>query len=75
MRFRLNPLTIKKLQRFRSIKRGYYSLLVMAVCVLLSMGVELLINSRALVVRYNGDFFFPTYGDPIPGTTFGLDKK
>ncbi len=75
MRFRLNPLTIKKLQRFRSIKRGYYSLLVMAVCVLLSMGVELLINSRALVVRYNGDFFFPTYGDPIPGTTFGLDYQ
>lgn len=75
MRLRLNPLTIKKFRRFRSIKRGYYSLLVITVCVALSLGAELLINSRALVVRYNGELFFPTYGDPIPGTNFGLDYQ
>ena len=65
-------MTIKKFQRFRSIRRGYASLLVMVVMILLSLGAELLVNSRALVVRYNGELFWPTYGNPIPGDTFGL---
>ena len=37
-------------------------------------GRSLLVNSRALVVSYQGDeWHFPTYGDFIPGRTFGLD--
>ncbi|MBT3483112.1 MAG: ABC transporter permease subunit [Opitutales bacterium] len=70
---RLNPLTAKKLNRFRQIKRGYYSFLIIAVLVGLSAVGELLINSRALVVEYEGSFYFPTYGGMIPGETFGLD--
>ncbi|MDE0055851.1 MAG: ABC transporter permease subunit [Gammaproteobacteria bacterium] len=69
----LNPLTIKQLQRFRSIKRGYYSAVILAVALVLSLGAELLVNSRALVVHYQGDLIFPTYGDVIPGRSFGLD--
>ena len=75
MRFRLNPLTIKKFHRFRSIRRGYFSLMIMVVMILLSLGAELLVNSRALVVRYNGELHWPTYGNPIPGTTFGQDYQ
>ena len=30
-------------------------------------------NSRALVVSYQGEWHFPTYGGFIPGRTFGLD--
>ncbi len=71
--FKLNPQTAKKLQRFRQIKRGYYSFLLLAgLIVLLSLG-ELLINSRALIVSYEGELYFPTYGDFHPGTDFGLD--
>ena len=71
--FRFNPQTVKKLQRFRQIKRGYYSfLMLVGLIVLLSFG-ELLINSRALIVSYQGDLYFPTYGDFHPGTDFGLD--
>ena len=69
----LNPLTIKQLQRFRSIKRGYYSAVILAIALVLSLGAELLVNSRAVVVHYQGDLMFPTYGDVIPGRTFGLD--
>ncbi|HKJ99686.1 MAG TPA: ABC transporter permease subunit, partial [Desulfotignum sp.] len=36
---------------------------------------ELFINSRALVVHYQGDWYFPTYGDMIPGSRFGLDYR
>lgn len=70
--FQLNPETRKKLRRFREIKRGYYSLLIMAAMVFLFAIGELLINNRALVVSYEGELYFPTYGEFHPGTDFGL---
>ncbi|PID40694.1 MAG: peptide ABC transporter permease [Proteobacteria bacterium] len=70
---RLNPLTRKKLKRFASIKRGFYSFLFIAAMIVASMGAELLVNKRALIVHYDGGYYFPTYGDMVPGTTFGLD--
>lgn len=71
--FRLNPQTVKKLQRFRHIKRGYYSFLALcALLVLLALG-ELLVNGRALIVSYQGELYFPTYTQFHPGTDFGLD--
>ena len=69
----LNPLTIKQWQRFKSIRRGYWSAVALGAALLLSAGAELLVNSRALVVSYQGDWYFPTYADYIPGRTFGLD--
>ncbi|MFO7560540.1 MAG: ABC transporter permease subunit [Desulfobacterales bacterium] len=70
---KLNPLTIKKIRRFRSIKRGYYSLIIFMVMIVVSFFAELLINNRALIVYYQGNYIFPTYGDMIPGKDFGLD--
>jgi microcin C transport system permease protein len=69
---RLNPLTVKKLKRFCSIRRGFWSAVLLALLVLLSCFAELLVNSRALLVSYQGRLYFPTYGDVIPGSTFGL---
>ncbi len=71
--FQFNPQTLKKLRRFREIKRGYYSfLLLMGLLVLLAFG-ELLVNSRAIIVKYDGEYFFPTYSAFHPGTDFGFD--
>ena len=70
---RLNPQTIKQWQRFRSIKRGYYSLITLGIMLFLTVIAELLVNSRAIVVHYEGQFYFPTYGAYLPGRTFGLD--
>jgi len=72
---KLNPLTIRKIKRFRSIKRGYYSFLIFAAMFVASLSAELLINNRALVVCYEGAYYFPTYGEMIPGTTFGLNYE
>jgi microcin C transport system permease protein len=69
----ISPLARKKLKRFRAIRRGYYSFILLAVCILASLGAELLVNNRALIVHYQGHWYFPTYGDIIPGKTFGLD--
>ncbi len=69
----LHPQTRRQWQRFREQRRGYYSAIALLLLVLLSCGAELLANNRALVVHYNGDWFFPTYGRFLPGTTFGFD--
>ncbi len=69
----LSPVTLKKLKRFYSIKRGFWSFVIIMAMILISLFAEVFINSRALVVNYNGNFYFPTYGRMIPGTTFGLD--
>jgi len=69
----LNPQTLKRLRRFREIKRGYYSFLfLVGVLAIVSVG-ELLVNSRAVVVSYEGSLYFPTYSSFHPGTDFGLD--
>ena len=70
---KLNPVTIKKIKRFRSIQRGFWSLVVLSVMLFVSFFAEVFINSRAIVVRHEGQFYFPTYGQMIPGSTFGLD--
>lgn len=67
---KLNPLTIKKFKRFKSIKRGYYSFWLFVVMLAVSFLAELLVNNRALIVHYEGEYFFPTYGHLLPGTTF-----
>lgn len=73
--FKLNPLTRKKIQRFKSIRRGYYSFIIFTTLVLLSCFAELLVNNRAVLVQYQDNWYFPTYGAVLPGTTFGLDYQ
>jgi len=72
---KLNPLTIKKIRRFKSIKRGYYSFIIFLFLILISFFAEVLVNKRALVVCFEGEYYFPTYGDMIPGKTFGFDYE
>lgn len=72
---KLNPLTLKKIRRFKSIKRGYYSFILIIVMIFASFFAEILVNKRAVLVHYNGEYYFPTYGDIIPGSTFDLDYK
>ena len=69
----ISPLTRRQWRRFRSLKRGYYSAVLLAVLLLLSCMAELLVNNRAIAVSYHGKLFLPTYGAYLPGTTFGFD--
>lgn len=70
---KLTPLTQKKIKHFKEIKRGYWSLVILSTCLLLSLFAEVLVNSKALVVKYNGEWFFPVFSDVRVGTEFGLD--
>ena len=69
----MNPLTRRKIRRFKSIKHGYYAFILLVCMILASLFAESLVGKRALMVRYEGRTYFPTYGNVIPGTFFGLD--
>ena len=49
----------KRLRKFRRLKRGYYSFLIVVGAYLLSFALPLIANSKALVVCYEGRFYFP----------------
>ena len=68
-----NPETKRKISRFKEIKRGYYSFLILVGILILTSFCELISNSRALLVSYEGNLYFPTYSAFHPGTDFGLD--
>ncbi|MCB0420668.1 MAG: ABC transporter permease subunit [Bdellovibrionales bacterium] len=72
---RLKPVTLKRIKRFKSIKRGYYSFVFLMILIGLSLVAELYINSKALMVRYEGNTYFPIFADVYPGKTFGLDYE
>src|SRR5574343_385128 len=58
--------------RFKRNRLGYWSLLVFCALVLVSLCAELVSNDRPLVVRYEGQTYFPMLKD-YPEKTFGGD--
>ena len=58
--------------RFKADRRGYVCLWILAVLFALSLVAELLSNDRPLVVRYEGNTYFPLLKD-YPEQTFGGD--
>lgn len=68
-----NPLAAKRWKRFRSIRRGYISLLLLLALSGLALLDNLLVGKQALAVSYQGQWFFPFLrANPIPGHQFGL---
>lgn len=72
--FRLNPITRKRIQRFVRIRRGFYSLLILLVLFVLSLFSEFIANNRAIVVKYEGQYYFPTFKF-VPMATFGQEDE
>jgi ABC-type microcin C transport system permease subunit YejE len=58
---KLDPITKRRIARFRKIKRGYYSLLILLAAIVLSIFAPYLAESRALFVEYRGAMYFPTF--------------
>ncbi len=58
--------------RFRRNRLGFWSLVLFCVLVVVSLGAELVSNDRPLVVRYEGQTYFPIIKD-YPEKTFGGD--
>ncbi len=75
-RARLLPLTQKKIRRFISIKRGYYSFLLLAAMFAFSLVGELFVGSQALMVSHQGRWYFPClpFSGFKTGQDFGMEK-
>jgi len=58
--------------RFKRNRLGYWSLLIFCTLVVVSLFAELVSNDKPLVVRYEGQTYFPMLKD-YPETTFGGD--
>ena len=58
--------------RFRRHRLGFVSLVIFTVLFVLSLGAELLSNDKPLVVRYQGQWYFPV-AQALPETVFGGD--
>ena len=63
----------KRWQKFKSLKRGYYSLIILSSLYILSFLLPVLINNKAIIVKYNDNYYFPILTGYIPGKTFGQD--
>jgi microcin C transport system permease protein len=59
-------------QRFKRNRLGYWSLVIFCVLVVASLFAEVLSNDRPLVVRYEGQTYFPVFQDHAE-TVFGGD--
>jgi microcin C transport system permease protein len=60
----------RRLNKFKKLKRGYYSFLILVFLYLLSFALPLLVNSSAIIVHYHGETYFPTFKF-YSGATFG----
>ena len=66
----LSPINQRRFARFKSHKRGWYSLWLFLALFGLSLGAELIANDKPLVVHYDGALYFPVL-KRYPETTFG----
>jgi len=58
--------------RFKSNKRGYYSLWIFSILFVLSFFAEVLSNDKPLIIQYQNEYYFPIL-KTYPETTFGGD--
>ncbi|MDC7825243.1 ABC transporter permease [Pseudomonas sp. BLCC-B13] len=67
---KLSPLNQRRFALFKAHRRGWWSLWLFLALFVLSLGAELIANDKPLVVRYDGEFYFPV-AKRYPETAFG----
>lgn len=68
-----NPVELRRAKRFREIKRGYYSLLILLFLAGFASLDQVVVGKDALAVRYGGKWFFPAFTPkPFKGSDFGI---
>ena len=53
------PMTLRRIERFKSIKRGYWAFIILLALILFACLDQLVVGKRALIVKYNGEIYFP----------------
>jgi microcin C transport system permease protein len=68
--FTVTPLTQRRWLNFRANRRGFISLWIFLVLFALCIPAEFIANDRPLLVRFDGQWYFPVFRS-YPETTFG----
>lgn len=66
----MNPITARRLENFRTNRRGYWSLWIFSILFILSLFAELIANDKPLLVSYEGGYYTPFLIE-YPETEFG----
>ena len=66
----MSPLNARRLANFRANRRGYWSLWLFTVLLVVSLFAEFIANDKPLLIAYAGRFYFPILV-AYPETTFG----
>jgi len=61
LRFVKNPMTRRRILRFKEMKRAYVSLWILVILYLISLGSELICNDVPLYVKFQGKSYFPVF--------------
>ena len=68
----LSPLNKRRLENFKSNKRGLYSFWIFTLLFLISLFADFIANEKPLLIRYNNQTYFPIINE-YSETTFGGD--
>ncbi|MGE9267365.1 MAG: ABC transporter permease subunit [Verrucomicrobiales bacterium] len=70
----VSPLTERRIARFKSIRRGYYSLWIIIALAGLAALDHVLVGKEALAVKYEGEWTFPAFTRALEkGSDYGLE--
>ena len=65
-------LGVRRWRKFKSHKRGFYSLVVFSILFVICLGAELISNDKPFLIYYEGGIYSPIF-KAYPETTFGGD--
>ncbi len=69
-KMKLTPITRKRIERFKRIKRGYYSFILIVTLFVTSIFLELCVNSKPLAISYDGRTAYPAVADWVDHMVF-----
>lgn len=67
-----NELSLKRIRRFKSVRRAVWSVWIIAIFLFISATGELWANSKPLLMKFNGSIYMPVLKDHYP-TEFGQE--
>lgn len=71
-----NPVTLRRIRRFKEIKRGYYSLIILVGLAALAGLDQVIVGKDALAVHYEGKWTFPAFtAKPFKGSDYGVEGE
>ena len=70
-----NPMTLRRISRFKEMKRAYVSLWILVLLYMVSLGAEVICNNIPLYVRFQGRSYFPVFRFYPEDTFLGNGKQ